>query len=396
MLAPKDGSVTIEAKPTVTEKEIFDDRQLIIQRLDAAYLNLVDTMAPFQRKWDADPISALADATWSGASAGVSGWGEDFAEMFEKKTWVALGDKISDAAGSVYDTAGVYAIRMQNDLTARANKAAGVIENADKTLMNWAWWQANYDEAAQSAQAKLAAVQSTVNQTVKTATEAAEKARKIYAHREAILNLPTLIAKGDPKPIQSFVDTVLMDIDPELAKDIKNDPNFYVVLEIIADHDSVLSYLGYASLTFEAVPPNFYAYLAAKGGAYLMIEVILLVVTALLTVGAAAAARITALAARIAASSAKVAGVAKKIERAMEAFNAFTRSIEDFSDAANQLHRLGDKLRQARQRGLRVKGNTRSTITARREAIKRDKKCRICGSSKHTTPRGHIGTVVYE
>jgi hypothetical protein len=395
VLAPNDGSVTISAQPDVTEKEIKDDREIIIQRLDAAYLNLTEAMAPFQEKWDAGWKSALAEATWDGVSAGISDWGDDFADYFKKETWTELGDKIEKAAGTAYDTAAQYAAGFYDGLVDRVNKAAKEIEvapeNAGNLLRNWAW-QVVDDAVVEPAKNMAQTVTSAAN----SVSETAATAQKIYSHRDAILDLPNLIAAGEPKPIQNFIDTVLMDIDPELAKSIKNDPNFPVVLEIIADHESALSYLAYAGLVFEAVPPNFYAYVAAKGGAYLLVEVVLLIVTALLSAGTAAAARIATLAARIAMSSSKVAKLAKKVERIQEAFNAFMRILEDFSRAADDLHSLGAKLLRTRTRGLQVKGSTKTTVAARRESIKRDKKCRICGSTKHPTPHGRLGTVKYE
>jgi hypothetical protein len=186
-----------------------------------------------------------------------------------------------------------------------------------------------------------------------------------------------------------------MDIDPEVAKEIKADPMFYVVLELIADHDSLLSYLSYVGLAIEAIPPNFLGYLAAKGGAYLLIELILLLVTALLSAGAATAARIAGLSARLLASGGKLATAAKKIEHAKEAVDAVVRVVNDFYDATTSLRALGDKLRVARQRGLVLRGKTRTTIPARKQNIKRQPKCQRCGSTTHTTPRYRLGTVTY-
>lgn len=187
-----------------------------------------------------------------------------------------------------------------------------------------------------------------------------------------------------------------MDIDPELANEIKNDPNFAVVLELIADHDSALTYLSYASLMLEAIPPNFYAYAAGKGGAYLMVEVVMLTVTALLSAGGAAAARITMLVARFASTSVKAVTAGSRIEKAKAAISAFIRVLEDLSDAANRLHDLGAKLLNARSRGLSITGGTKATLVAKKEGIKRDSKCRLCGSTAHTTPRSRQGTVQYQ
>ena len=404
VLAPNDGSVLVTAQPTVTEKEIHDDRQLIQQRLDAAYLNLTDRMAPFQKEWDAGPLTALISSVRAGAAAGASEWGDDFAEMFSKEMWTNLGVNIKDLAGSALDAAGSYSKGVYNDIAASteaaAKRAGKVLESPDKTVYNWGWWQRNFEEAVDDAQKALTQkvdgyVQS-AQATAHTLSEAAKKAQKAYKHREAILGLPELLVKGDPKPVQAFVDSVLMDIDPQLAKEIKDDPNFYMVLELIADHDSILGYLAYVGLMIEAIPPNFLGYAAAKGGVYLLIELVLLLVTAILSAGAAAAARVASLVARLAASSAKLANAAKKIERAKEALNALIRAIEDFYQAATDLRALGDKLRQARQRGLVLRGNTKSTVAARKQAIKRDRKCQVCGSTQHTTPRHRLGTVVYE
>ena len=118
--------------------------------------------------------------------------------------------------------------------------------------------------------------------------------------------------------------------------------------------------------------------------------------TALLSAGTAAAARITMLVARIAASSAKIATAGKKIKRAKAAVNAFIRMLEDLSNAVDDLHQLGAKLVKARAKGLRVKGQSKMTLKAKKESIKRDKKCRLCGSTEHSTPRGRQGTVVYK
>lgn len=403
VLASKDGSVLVLAKPSVTEKEIEEDRQLILQALDAAYLNLVDYMESFQREWDADPMWALVHSVGAGAEAGASAWGDDFADMLKKETWIDLGTKVKKLAGKALDSAAENSRKIFNDIADTTQKAARyageVTEKPEKTVMNWAWWQANLEEA--EAEAK-AAIGGYVDRKLKQASagaqavsEAVQKAKKIYTHREAILGLPELLVKGDPKPVQAFVDTVLMDIDPEVAKEIKADPNFYMVLELISDHDSLLSYLSYVGMAIEAIPPNFLGYLAAKGGVYLLIELVLLLVTALLSAGAAAAARIAAMSARLLASGGKLATAAKKVEHAREALEAVVRVINDFYAATTSLRALGDKLRVARQRGLVLRGKTRTTIPARKESIKRQPKCQLCGSTKHTTPRFKLGTVTY-
>jgi hypothetical protein len=395
--APKDGSVTVTAEPDVTEQEIVEEREGIVERLHACYLNLQDNMAEFQQQWDDNATLSVLISAREGWNAGGADWLSDQAELFDKKTWMDLGDKTTKFAGETYDRLAVYSKQRYEEIQAEVNKH---LEHPENTIANWSWWQsAITDEGERIAReqyAKLYGAAQSVKASAQTVLNSAETAKKIYKHRDAILNLPTLIAQGEPRPIQAFVDNQLMDIDPELAKAIKNNPNFPLVLEIIADHDSALSYLSYMSLMLEAIPPNFYAYAAGKGSAYIMIEVVLLVVTALLSAGAAVAARIAMLVARFAAASAKLASVGNKIKRAKAAMDAFIRILEDLSDAVNRLHALGAKLVKARSKGLKVKGSTKTTLVAKKESVKRDKKCRLCGSTAHTTPRSRQGTVQYE
>ncbi|RZT10045.1 hypothetical protein SAMN05216319_1506 [Duganella sp. CF402] len=396
MEAPKDGAVIVTTETRVTEKEISEEREGIVLRLHAAYLNLTDQMAEFQSQWDENPTLAFVTSAREGWNAGGAEWLSDQAELFKPELWTDLGGKIRDAAGTAYDRLASYSKQRYDELHKQLSTH---IENPDDTLYNWAWWQKAITEEAtelgrQQLQ-KLEDARHAVQDAANTVIESANKARKIYQHRDAILNLPSLIADGQPRPVQNFVDTVLMDIDPVLAKSIRNDPNFAVVLEIIADHDSALSYLAYVGLMIEAIPPNFYAYVAGKGSAYLMIEVVMLVVSALLSAGAAVAARITMLIGRFAAASVKVVTANRRIKRAKAAIDAFLRIMRDLSDAVDDLHNLGAKLLQARSKGLVVRGNTKTTLAAKRTSIKRDKKCRVCGSTAHTTPRLRPGTVHY-
>jgi hypothetical protein len=68
LAAPKAGQVTVITKPTVTEREIVEERGNIIQTLHAAYLTLTDAMAEFQQRWDADPAWSIAEGVIEGAA----------------------------------------------------------------------------------------------------------------------------------------------------------------------------------------------------------------------------------------------------------------------------------------------------------------------------------------
>jgi len=399
VMVPQSGDVAITAYPTITEKEIEDDRSLLVVQLHGAYEGLVEYMVPFQKEWDSGPLLSIARSVRQGAGDGASAWSDDFQDMFKKETWIELGGKVKSMAGSAVDAGFDYASKTTQDIVAKANETYSKVQkitNAQETtLRSWGWWAAQIDEVEKAYEAELQQAAKTVHEAIGTTKEMVEKAKRFYAHRQAILGVPELIAGGDIKGIQSFVDTVVQDIDPALAKEIKNNPNFYVVLEVISDHDSAVTFMAYVGLMMEAVPPNFLAYVAGKGAMYILIEVVMTIISALLTAGAAVAARVTALVTRLAMSSAKVANAARKIEKAKEALDAFIRMIETLCDAANRLQDLGEKLVVARLKGLRLRGKTQQKLEAKRSLIKRDIRCRRCGSTSHRTPRGPRGIVVY-
>ena len=400
ILVPKSGDIAVTAYPDVTEKEIEGDRSMLVVQLHGAYENLVELMRPFQKEWDSGPLLSIARSVRQGAGDGASAWSDDFENMFKKETWIELGGKVKAMGGSAVDAGHDYATKTTQDIVAKANetysKVQGIASSPDSTLRSWGWWSAQIEEVEKAYRAEIQQTAKTVHEAVNTTKAMVEKAKKFYAHRQAILGVPELIARGDVKGVQAFVDTVVQDVDPVLAKEIKNNPNFYAVLEILADHDSAVTFMAYVGLMMEAVPPNFLAYISGKGAMYLLIEVVMLVVSALLTAGAAVAARVAALVARLAVSSAKVANVARKIEKAKEAIEAFARMIETLCDAANRLQDLGEKLVVARLKGLRLRGRTAQKLEAKRSLIKRDIRCRRCGSTAHRTPRGPRGVVVYK
>jgi hypothetical protein len=132
-----------------------------------------------------------------------------------------------------------------------------------------------------------------------------------------------------------------------------------------------------------------------KYGVQLLLEVVLTLVLALLSAGVGVAARVAALGARLLAGSARVAGAMRRVKKAQQAIEAFVRVFEDFADAGKQLRALGDKLSRS-HRGYVARGNTRETLTLKKQLIKRDKKCRLCGSTEHTTPRWKLGKVTYD
>ncbi|MEQ3531441.1 hypothetical protein [Pseudoalteromonas sp. XMcav11-Q] len=399
---PQEGQVTVEvARNEALEAEINNLKSSLHMQLDGAYRDTVSNMSGFQSDWDEYGFAAIAINGAQGAYQGGSKWLEDQADLFEAQTWIDLGKTIKSVAGSAYDTTADYASERFEQLRQSANEMSNWIEeDASEDLLSWNWYQANTQRALDAAEQAYRDVHHDTTQYLNDAADVIKNtshyANALYTHRHAITNLLDDIAKGEVAKVQQFVDTTLVDIDPELAASIKNTPDFYLVLALIDDHDSALTYVAYASLFMEAVPPNFYAYIGGKGGAYVAIEVCLLLATSLLTLGAGTAARVTALAAKLSANGARAASTSVKVKKAQAAISAFIRTLEDFNDSTTTLKKLGKKLTTARSSGLLLKGKTNSTLTAKKQTTKRQTRCRLCGKTDHTTPRSLRGIVHYE
>lgn len=387
---PKDGQVLITSEDTVRQRDIAASRNEITARLHACYLNVVEEMSEFQAQYNDNRVAAMYNSTLEGLNAGGADWLADQKEMLTLKYWDEVGENAEKFVMGMSDRAYIY-------VRGRFNE---VYKDFDEKVFNSAWWskrgvkdlEAFRDEQIKKMEATLQSVTQVTNDILETK----DKAIKIYQHREAILALPAMIAQADTYGIANFVNTALMDIDPELAKEIGTHPRFKLVLALIRDDDSVITYLSYLGLIISAIPPNFYAYVAGKGSAYLMIEVVLLAVTAILSAGAAAAARITLLIGRLAATGVRAISANSKIKRAQRAIDSVERVLEDVQRAADEFQNLGYKLIPAQNKSYMQRSGTRSTVHAKQEMIQRDAKCRVCQSNKHTTPTRQRGQVEYE
>ncbi|MDF4350728.1 hypothetical protein P3435_23690, partial [Vibrio parahaemolyticus] len=168
----------------------------------------------------------------------------------------------------------------------------------------------------------------------------ARKIKCIARHREAIWNLPTLFTNNDVKGVEQFVDTVVMEFDPEWAMEIKESEFFPKALALINDDNSILPFFTYLNLIIEAIPPNFYFYYVGKAAAYIAIEVVLTIVIGLLTGPAGAAARIATVTAKFTMGVKKVGAVS----HAAQALKTFTSTVDGLVDILPDYDKLAGHL----------------------------------------------------
>ena len=382
-LKPNTDSVTVEfvGEPSI-EKQIVNIQDSVEATLDGTYNALIEDMKGFQQQWDEEGYWTLGDGVIDGAQA----WGADIVDMLSPSFWGDAADTISDLSSSAVDKLAIYSVDKFNSITKAMLNEKGQLKNPTWVLetigKEFDSFQDSVFESADEA----------IEDVSKLYAESQDVVRKlecIAKHRKTILELPQKISNGDVDAVETFVDTVLMDIDPEWAEEIKGHEQFPNAMAIIEDHDTILTYVTYLSLMLEAIPPNFYFYYGGKAGTYLIIELILTVVLAIFTLGTGAAARIATLVARFAAGAKKVKG----IRNAAKALDSFIKAVESLIDVLSDYQELAEKLVK-RPLG-KFKGKPVTTMTAKKKAVKRDASCRLCHSNQHKTPRYKRGELEY-
>ncbi|PTQ12552.1 hypothetical protein CWO33_16645, partial [Vibrio splendidus] len=382
-LKPNTDSVTVEfvGEPTI-EKQIVNIQDSVEATLDGTYNALIEDMKGFQQQWDEEGYWTLGDGVIDGAQA----WGADIVDMLSPSFWGDAADTISDLSSSAVDKLAIYSVDKFNSITKAMLNEKGQLKNPTWVLetigKEFDSFQDSVFESADEA----------IEDVSKLYAESQDVVRKlecIAKHRQTILELPQKISNGDVDAVETFVDTVLMDLDPEWAEEIKGHEQFPNAMAIIEDHDTILTYVTYLSLMLEAIPPNFYFYYGGKAGAYLILELILTVVLAIFTLGTGAAARIATLAARFAGGAKKVKG----IRNAAKALDSFIKAVESLIDVLPDYQELAEKLVK-RPLG-KFKGKPVTTMTAKKKAVKRDASCRLCHSNQHKTPRYKRGELEY-
>ncbi|WP_199610818.1 AHH domain-containing protein [Flocculibacter collagenilyticus] len=136
---------------------------------------------------------------------------------------------------------------------------------------------------------------------------------------------------------------------------------------------------------------NFYSYINGKVSAYLAIEVILLIATALFTAGTGTAARASMLMAKLSASTAKAASANNKIQHAQSAIHALSKTVDDFVHCSEKLKNLGEKLMKARNKGVVTSSSGKTTLVRKKDSEQRNQRCRLCKKTDHVTPRSLRG-----
>ncbi|WP_456294958.1 DUF4150 domain-containing protein [Vibrio sp. AK197] len=379
------------------EKKISKLQEDIEAYLDGLYNTVVEDMKGFQKQWDEEGILCLGD----GVIAGVEAWGADAVELFSPEVWSSLGHDIAETTSGAFDKLYIYANQKYEDLKKYTHDA---MEDSEEQINNtdlpsWAKALLYYTNVPPSLmRAAGSDIYETIDEAIAdvqlwwddNADDIARKIKVIAKYRKEIWNFPSLIMENDIDRVEKFIDTVLVEFDPELAAEIKKNEFFPKALSLINDHDSVMPYFTYLNLILEAIPPNFYFYYVGKAAAYIAIEIVLTIAIGFVTGPAGAVARISTVLTKLA----KGLSETRKLAHAAKALETFTDTVNGLVDILPDYEKLAESLSLRRKAALsNKKVNNTHKYEEEREA--RNGKCRFCHSSEHKTPRLYRGEIDY-
>lgn len=362
--------IAIELLTKELAHEAKEQRDSIVLRLHSAFLHLAEALQPFRELWQGCGAAAYQAAAECGWNPPPARWLRAKRSVFDGELWGGIADTMRQAA-----------------LPGEGTQST----EADE----WVWWKEPSGGLPAITGIKLLPGRSPDaphDFTYGATGGGAKFAARLHEHRAAIFALPALIANGDKQGIDHFLEQVLPAIRPKLAREVHASHSRQLIDQLLAEHDSMLTWLAYMEMVFEAVPPALYAHLAGHGGATLMLELRLMLPLALLCSGPAIEDAVDELAENLHCfvDDDEDPG---PLDAAVQ---EFADLLSEFMRAANEVHEMEELLSEARIEELEFPFLPRSDLRTRKAAIRQDKSCRACGSLEH---RGHgvrMGTVAYE
>ncbi|EGQ8022446.1 PAAR domain-containing protein [Vibrio vulnificus] len=364
-------------------KQLTDE---LHKELDSIFTSVSDSMKPFNEAWAERGWLTLADGVYDGAVA----WSSDQLDLFTPELWGELGDTLSEGLSRGWDSLGEYASSISHVF------AIGVTE------MTKLYSGIAYDVVVEPLvpdSIEIFFAEHSPLDIYNKAVDSAEELSVYVTYREEIFALIGHIRQRKVKEIQQFIESTLVEIDPDLAQKLRNSSDFHLFIALLEEDESVLLYLDYIMRIFEEIPPNFYTYCLGKAGIYIALEVLLVLLLGLISVGAGAAVKAAATSQKIAKYSnmfAKAVSQNKAVQNMRSGLNAVLSAFE-------QLLALFEKLKKiaiARSKALSTTftGWTNRTVKKSVSTPKRDDKpprCRVCGKTGHDTKPVRAGRLNY-
>ncbi len=355
---PEQGQVNFVITSEFTEAEIKSLKASIRNELAPEITTLIQSMKPYQEAWAKNSTLSFLSSLKKGKDQADKDFKDSISDMFSVKMWKDLGKDISNLAGKARSAAEEQAGEM---IIAALKTYKDIDENG---LGDWVEKEA--EEARQDILKKVDDLEKAFEETKEGLKDFAKDSKVILKHRKQILDLPSMILDGKVDDIESFLDTVVKKVEPDLYNEIRDSEQWQSTIELIYDGEAIGLPLYYLSEMLSAVPPNFYAEKFSYVGATLMIEVTLMIVLSLLG-GAGAAARLATLIARI-------SSIARKSKKGASALRAYVSMLKAFQKVIAKIKKTANKLTASR-RASSTKGATSGTVRHPRKKDKKRKQC---------------------
>ncbi|WP_374580422.1 hypothetical protein [Pseudoduganella sp.] len=363
--------IAVELLTKELAHEVKEQRELLVLRLHTAFLQLGASLQLFRELWQEDGAIAYQVAAEQGWNPPPTKWLRFRRSVFDGDFWSGVADTLR-----------------QRGAAPQALQSAQPDE--------WCWWKEPLGGMPAVTGFKLlpggrrdAAPHSFTHGAF---GEGGAYAATLHAQRAAILALPALLASGDRAGIADFMARVLPAVWPDLAPAISAAQAPHVIEELLDEQDSMLTWLAYMELAFDAMPPSLYAYIAGVGGATLMLELRLLLPLLLLDTGSAVADAVSDLLERLECCLDEDT----ELLQPDQAVADLAELLLQLRRAASEVHEIGLLLADGRADELALPPPLRSNLAQRMAAIREDKSCRRCGSKDHSTPLQSVGSVSYE
>jgi hypothetical protein len=327
---------TLELKASLRESFGFELKKLI------------NAMFPFQQDWKKYGGSSAYIASAKGNIVGAERWFQDLVNT-----------------GDVFDNINFEDVKNGTiSILSRAIPAIGIsfwLSEGFKSGDFSAWFKSEMEERRD----EIKQIASLVKSSAENIAEIADYSVKIYKHEKEIKEFLVHLHEANIDDVELFVENVIGDIDPKLAKDIMtNTDNHSVFLEYFGDSIG-REFAAFLARVIEAIPPNFYFFLVGAAGFYILLEVIFGIILGLLFAPAAAG-RLALIIARL-TQIGKATIAVTKVKGTALAIEAFLNILEFIKNSIDLLKTIGKNLRIIRSPELKKEGQTGETLLLERE-----------------------------
>jgi hypothetical protein len=299
-------------------------------------------MHPFKQDWEQYGKSSVFISAAEGCLIGAKKWFEDLE---------STGEFLKEISIDYFMFFAILTLSMKS----------GVIDKNLELIFH-------SDEKLEKRKEELIEVKTLLEDIDDTFEKIIDYSIKIYNHEKDIVKFIKHLHEANIDDIELFIENIIGDIDPQLAKDLmKNTDNHSVFLEFFGDSIG-RDFANFIATAIDTIPPNFYFYITGAAGFYIFIEIIFGIVLGALFAPAAAG-RLALIIGRL-TQIGKATIAVTKVKGTALAIEAFLNILKFIEKSFESLKTIGRNLRIIRSPELKKEGQTGETLLLERDIKK--------------------------